>query len=126
KKRGKITAALRMRAFLLSRTDLHASTRCTMSCSAPCEDKTITVPPIIPIQRLKGGPRRNFRNEVPEGAEVFNQCSFPPRKACEKTAAVPPSTSVGIKARAKRPPRRNSANCAASVQMTALTPPTQV
>ena len=66
---GKMTTALNASAFRPSRTVPHASTRCTMSCSAPCEDITITVPPMMPIQRLNGAPRAKC---------VLSQTSLPP------------------------------------------------
>src|SRR5258706_5119287 len=96
KNSGKITTALRTSAFRPSATVLHASTRWTINCSAPCEDITRTVPPITPIQILKGGPNKNLDHDVPGGGSTLNQCSLPAWAAWEKTAETPPSTSDGI------------------------------
>src|SRR5215510_14127756 len=97
-----------------------------MSCSAPCDDSTSTVPPMIPIQILKGAPSRNLRVGVPGGGVRFNQWSLPASAALEKIPLNPPSTRRGKYHSAKRPPSRNNPNCTASVQITALTPPTYV
>jgi hypothetical protein len=44
-----------------------------MSCSAPCDDITSTVPPMTPIQMLNGAASPNWR---------LNQCSLPACAAC--------------------------------------------
>src|SRR5579859_5511537 len=89
--RGKIKTALSNSAFRPSATDLQASTRWTINCSAPCEESTCTVPPKIPIHKLKGDASRNLNQEVPGEGETFSQCSFPAWTAWENAATIPPS-----------------------------------
>ena len=84
---GKISAALRTSALRPSATDRHTRTRCTINCSAPCEDITITVPPMTPIQRLNG---------LASEKCVLSQSSFPCRAATENTSLNPPSNSCGM------------------------------
>src|SRR5205823_13875119 len=96
RKSGKITTALKASALRPSATVLQANTRWTINCSAPCEDITITVPPMTPIQILNGAASRNFVSDVPGGGVTFNQCSLPASAALENTAAAPPSTNVGM------------------------------
>ena len=83
--------ALRTSAFRPSATVLQASTRCTMSCSAPYDDITITVPPMIPIQRLNPPSEASAQENF-----VFNQTSLPSWPAREKTSGKPPSNCCGI------------------------------
>src|SRR6266404_1782954 len=94
--KGKITTALSASALRPSDTVLQASTRWTINCSAPWDDITMTVPPMTPIQRLNGGPSKNFHHDVPGGGIAFSQCSLPACAAFENTAPIPPSTSVGM------------------------------
>src|SRR5712691_7990915 len=94
--KGKITTALSASALRPSDTVLQASTRCTINCSAPCDDITMTVPPMTPIQILNGAPSKNFHHDIPGAGATFSQCSLPACPAFENTAPTPPSTSVGM------------------------------